>query len=61
MSIKKQINVLFEKLTNDTLVSKIGLEEVVSQIMKYFNIKIQEVKKEVITNQEINQILDKLK
>lgn len=61
MSIKKQINILFEKLTNDTLVSKIGLEEVVSQMMSYFNIKIQEVKKEVITNQEINQILDKLK
>lgn len=61
MLFKEQVNTLFEKLISDKLVSKVGLEEIVSQIMSYFNSKIKEIKKDIISNQEINQILDKLK
>lgn len=60
MSIREKMSALLERVTTDKLVSSTGLEEIVSQIMTYYNQKIKEVKKEVISQQEVNEILNKL-
>ena len=60
MSIREKMSALLERVMTDKLVSSTGLEEIVSQIMTYYNQKIKEVKKEVISQQEVNEILNKL-